>query len=1004
MKKIIGLIIFIVIMYTGYERGISNVSMSSQNHFDFENKVDALIEKIEIEITKKEKEIINRTKDEPLRIGVYVQEYYYSKLYNMEQDKAIGNNQFIIDYFEKVGMNVEIVEIKNTYELSKKNDIDLYLLAPEVLIAISSTSGLLNNYVKTLNYYTEPLYYYSKEVDSKMGYKDLNKEKVGILELFYEEIFKGTLNPREKSIELEIFKNKVEIEEKMGSGELKYFLDFLSTDKIKEGYFISLKDTFIQGKNIEGYYNKDSDKEMFAIVNKILNSNNFKKGLREYRDLEIGLKIKEKYFFTEAEKEYIENSKKNPVIIVNYDYNSPTQFYDESTNKWLGAQPSIWDKIIEISGLNIKFSTDVSDTIEGIRKKLSDSNVTSGHASMILPQKKDDMDGIIFVGNELFSGVSLYSLNKDKREYNDSNIYNYVVGGIEGREAIELIKVNYFGLKVNDSYSTVENGIKALENGEIDLIALNDYQFKEVFFNNKNYSLKEQHKLPFILLFKIALSTEKEGYEELKSIIEKTLIHINEEKIYSKHYKDYVDIEIISTNLIYTIMGVLMTVTVIVLNYIYIYRSKVGLKEALTSLERVMYIDKITGLKNRVALYSKKSKKNTVLVLNIINFSRFNNQYGIKVGDAVLREVAKKLENNNSNRKSDNLEVFRIENDEFGIVSDDIKTEEWCIEVAKSIIEVFKNPLVVNGEEHIVKVAIGVSIGKENEKIEKVINKANVVANIVKKNKTEYYGIATNKKFKEFFRQRYLEQDLSNEFVEKQVVPFYQPKYNMNTNEMIGVETLARMNHDSLGLVYPDEFIPILEKINKIDLLDVYMLKQASKDFVGWQKSGLITENFRMSFNFSIISIEKNDILEIIKNVHREQGIAYKHLELEVTETAVSDNMEDVIRKLEDVSKLGVSISLDDFSAGNSNITRLSTMPIDTIKLDKGLLDSGVNEVTTELILSIKSFAEKMGLGIIIEGVETIEQVEFLKGIGLVNAQGYYYSKPVKNHEFIKKL
>lgn len=954
-----------------------------------------LINNLDISLTKEEKRIVDKEKE--FVIDILRSEYYYDTY----QGEEVGINKFIIDVLqEKTNLNIKVNIIDSMNDINKESD--LILVDASLQSGDKTSKDLLNSYKQTSPYFREKLYFYSNDHGSKVDIESLNNKKVGVLSQYYNQVLASSFFAENKSLQENIlikYNDKYMIERALYRGDIDYFLYFLNTEKIKKGFNISQIDQLFKGIEVSAYHN-NRNQEVIDIINRIFVNDNFQVALNKYRGLEVELKVYSGNYYTKEEKEFIEKTKQEPLIVINYDYDSPAQMYDKTSIEWLGAQPHIWDKIEEISGLQLEYDNSYMNDLEGIRDVLRNKETTE--VSMLLSKNKiSETDDILFLKTGLKAKVSLYGINNDIKKYDANSIYNYKVAALKDREATDIIKNNFFALEIDDSYEDLTSLTRDLKAKKVDLIILHEYQFNELYYNDKNYFLAEKYKTPFTLLFSTAMTKNDEG-KLLKGILEKSLLRIDEDEVYRTYYQDYVNIEIISKNLVYTSVIVFLMLSVLLLSFIYIYKSKLNLKAALSKLERALYYDKITNVKNRVSLYSGEELINTAIVLNIINFSRFNNQYGILVGDKVLKEVADRLVI--ATKKNKEVDIYRIENDEFGLITHSIKSESWCISMIEKILKHFEKPFIINGEEDEVHIVIGCSIGGEEEKTEAVVNKAQIVTSIVKGRKKENYGIATEEKFKKYFKNRFLRQELGKGFEQKSVVPFYQPKYNIFTNDMIGVETLARMNHKELGLIFPDEFVPILEEINKIDLLDIYMLFQASRDLVQWKKQGLIKKGFRMSFNFSILSIEKNDIVEIIKKVKRDTGVEYDDLELEVTETAVTDNMANIIKKLEDISKMGVKISLDDFSAGNSNFTRLAELPIDTIKLDKGLLDAGLNDVTLELITSIRDFAKRVGLDIIVEGVEEKEQVDFLKGIGIPHAQGYFYSRPIKNHEFIKLL
>jgi len=290
----------------------------------------------------------------------------------------------------------------------------------------------------------------------------------------------------------------------------------------------------------------------------------------------------------------------------------------------------------------------------------------------------------------------------------------------------------------------------------------------------------------------------------------------------------------------------------------------------------------------------------------------------------------------------------------------------------------------------------GISMYQDDgETVEKLIKHADAAMYLAKecgKNNHQFYTKelqqATLKKLK-------LETDLRKALEKNQLILYYQPKINIITGKIIGTEALIRWDHPKLGIVSPDQFIPLAEETGLIVPIGEWVIRSACKQAKIWQDEG--HPNLTIAVNISLRQFMQNNLHEVIGEILDETGLTPEYLELEITESMALD-VNCTMRVLKRIKSLGVSISIDDFGTGYSSLSYLSQFPIDRLKIDQSFVRN-LNSSNQAIIKSIIDIAHNLNIEVIAEGVETEEHVNFLHGQMCKEAQGYYFSKPLPNHE-----
>ena len=413
------------------------------------------------------------------------------------------------------------------------------------------------------------------------------------------------------------------------------------------------------------------------------------------------------------------------------------------------------------------------------------------------------------------------------------------------------------------------------------------------------------------------------------------------------------------------------------------------------------YIDELTGLSSRTYFFmnlaeliktSKRYQRRfNLLYLDLDNFKFVNDSFGHDAGDALLKEVAARL---NRTRRDVDF-IARLSGDEFCIVVKNL-AEDWDgASVAKRCLEAIAKPFDLLGQRYTPSCSIGIARypddGTSYQTLIKAADTALYAAKELGRNRYAFY----NKRLTELAEHRLKNEQCLREAIDnEQLTLVYQPQIDLSTGKVSGVEALCRWHHPELGHVSPVEFIAIAERIGMIKSLTKWVLKTACQQAVEWSELGF--SNIRMAINISPSYFLDDDLVPLIKSILADTDIVPSGLKLEVTEGLVqtNDNNVSIFKSLND---LGVMLAIDDFGKGYSSFASLKHIKIDCMKIDKYFVDDiSSDEKTYFLIRSMVEMGHSLGYEVIAEGIETQEQFNIVKKLGCDAAQGYLFSKPVE--------
>ncbi|MFI2857291.1 putative bifunctional diguanylate cyclase/phosphodiesterase [Paenibacillus sp. JSM ZJ436] len=426
---------------------------------------------------------------------------------------------------------------------------------------------------------------------------------------------------------------------------------------------------------------------------------------------------------------------------------------------------------------------------------------------------------------------------------------------------------------------------------------------------------------------------------------------------------------------------------------------------------QLAYQDELTGMSNRRSFQNFLSSCTaeeanrpfeafTVFFIDMDRFKRVNDLFGHAFGDEVIKTAARKLQSCLPPEGT----IARMGGDEFTVLVPELSAKEDIEAVGRRFVEEFVQPFHVG---HLtVKLSASVGIARYPEDgtdADALIKRADAAMYDAKQNGSSQYRFYDAQRDQSSIEQITLENDLEGSIARQEMQLYYQPKMDMRTGEMIGVEALLRWNHPQLGMVSPARFIPVAEKSGYIVPLELWVLRTAMSQVKQWEAEGLSV--VPVAVNISQVHLMKPTIFESIMDTITELQFDTDLLELEITESAMMYNEEHVIHILNDLRKAGIAVSMDDFGTGYSSLSYLQSLPIECLKIDR----SFINKLTTDkdsraIAEMIISMARQLNLSIVAEGVETEDQVGLLKEMNCFNAQGYFYSKPMPPEELVHQF
>ena len=427
--------------------------------------------------------------------------------------------------------------------------------------------------------------------------------------------------------------------------------------------------------------------------------------------------------------------------------------------------------------------------------------------------------------------------------------------------------------------------------------------------------------------------------------------------------------------------------------------------EAESSLLRMAQYDFLTGLPNRQKLQEqldkilidagRRQRCVAVLCVGLDDFKSVNEQFTYQAGDKLLLALADRLRAHSGRLGA----LARLGGDQFALVQADIDQPYEAAELAQSILDDLEAEFALDHECIRLRATIGITLFPEDgDSTEKLLQKAEQTMTLAKtrsRNRYQFYIASVDSEMR---RRRELEKDLRDALGRNQFHLVYQPQISYRDHRVVGVEALIRWQHPEHGLVPPDLFIPLAEQNGTIIPIGEWVLDQACRQLREWHDQGFT--DLRMAVNLSTVQLHHSELPRVVNNLMQIYRLPPRSLELEVTETGLMEDISTAAQHLLSLRRSGALIAIDDFGTGYSSLSYLKSLPLDKIKIDKSFVQDLLDDDDDATIVrAIIQLGKSLGMQVIAEGVETVEQEAYIISEGCHEGQGYYYSKPLQARE-----
>ena len=821
-------------------------------------------------------------------------------------------------------------------------------------------------------------------------FESFNGLKVGLLKDSYQnELFDDYAEKHNFSVTKIFFDKSEDMSEALRNGTIDALLDGSlrkeTTEKIvakfslNPFYFITTK----------------GNKEVLDNLNNALENI---KNVEPYYDEKLYNKyymdsVANKASFTREEEEFIKN---NPKLIVTYRTDrSPIEFYDDQKKEFSGINSDMLKLISEKAKIKFqyKLTSNYYESIDLVNNEIADM-LTSEEGI----NSSTEENSIKYTEEYLTIPMMMIG----KKEHIQKN-ENFIIA----LPKIDIVSKSYFELHYPKSKiiycNDVDECLKEIKKGHADITVANIYKVNEII-NKNNY-----RNLTMVdigdLKYSISIGINKDMDSVLISILNKAILSITEEektailiKNSSYAYKN-MTIKQIFYQYNHIVFTTVIVVGIIVFNIVFYIKTKKQ-KE----LEEIAYIDEVTGIWNykkfiieaeRLLKEKSVDEKYILVCMDIHNFKYINDSYGRVLGDSVLKHIANSLKNILPEKSiyarlsGDNFVYITKYTDKKSVISFIYSNEkvysQFCLNNNDKIQLTFSFGLyeIQNGEYDV------------NDMLDKVM----IVLQGMKNSHYSKYAFYNKIISDKLDRENEIEASMENALLNNEFKVYLQPKYNLNTRDIVGAEALIRWISPEKGFLRPDEFIPLFEKNGFIVNLDFFVLEEICKLIRKWLDQGI--EPVVISVNQSRAHFNNEFYIENLCEVVNKYNIPPSLIELELTESVFLDNTDIIVSVLSKMKGKGFLISIDDFGSGYSSLNLLKKVFVDVLKIDKEFLDETTDsERSRSIIKKVVEMAKELKMKVICEGVETEEQATFLRGISCDMAQGYLYAKPMPIAEF----
>lgn len=847
-------------------------------------------------------------------------------------------------------LNSEVEKISGGW-----NEIHELFLSDEIdmIIPVERTQSPGDQSIFSENLYSQNFYVASQGFEIREITQLQNKKIYTKKESFYKEILEGILGNADIKAEI------IEVEDIYSYGDEIVALP----ETLIQGFSSKFKVGALPSSAIRA---KKNQEENITKINSALRTK-YRTKIIEHRKF-AEKEMRYKFFLnslTSEEREYLKNLKE---INVSYEEFSPVSTYIKDDGIYTGLTPIMLEKLSENLGVKIKIVNSPLDSWEKI------FNIFQNEKSDLLAMAKTENREKKFLFSKKIMDLRIYRIST--KQYTSSDGIEKI--GVIKNSIEEDLAYKYYHPEEIVSFINLETMGKNLKNGNLSAILTFDNKMVEGI----DYNSEVFHYVPMNIAF------SKKNIH-LKNIFDKSLLYlidkdrvIEEFAIREREILQSKADMVSSYSLWLKILALLLCV-----GAYKVHHSK--------KMVELAFIDSLSKLGNRYSFdklcESIKGDSGIAIVIDLDNFKNANDTYGHAVGDQIITYCAQIFKKILGQEK-----VFRISGDEYYAFIP-LENHENILEKLKKEIDdrVFL-------KSHQISCSIGYCIKTTEDEVAQCFKHADMAMYQAKSLKGTGCFKATEefiaKSLKDTFIRENLERCLEHEFY-----PVFQPKVDVdNSKKIIGAEALARWGSSKMGVISPMDFIPIAESMGVINKIDLKIAEASIKQLREWMDEKLIGEDFVLSCNVSMQTFENENIGLVFGNLLKKYGVSGKNLEVEITESIISKNMTVTLEKLNSLKSMGISLSLDDFTAGHSTAGILPMLPIDIVKFDRSLiLSMGYEkEKGSKVYISLINLIKDMGLSITAEGVEKSEEHDFLKKNGVEYAQGFFFGRPLKESEF----
>jgi diguanylate cyclase (GGDEF)-like protein/PAS domain S-box-containing protein len=406
------------------------------------------------------------------------------------------------------------------------------------------------------------------------------------------------------------------------------------------------------------------------------------------------------------------------------------------------------------------------------------------------------------------------------------------------------------------------------------------------------------------------------------------------------------------------------------------------------------------ALKNNLTVAKERQHSLALMYIDFDRFKYINDSLGHYVGDQLLKGIAQRLKECVGEGPS----IARMGGDEFMILCPVLDTDKDSTKMAKKLLDCLNAPFFINGIELYITASIGISLYPTNgDNVVDLMKYADIALYRAKDQGRNNYQLYDSIRDATNDRLFFLEQDLRKALIHQEFLAYFQPRVEIGTGKIIGAEALIRWNHPELGLISPSEFIPVAEETGMIIPIGQWMKKTVCEQLVKWRDQGIPL--IPISINISAQRFLQRDFAYNVRDLLEEYGLEGNLLEIEITENSLMRNEEYVKKTIADLKELGIKIYIDDFGTGYSSFSYLKSYRLDGIKIDQSFIrDISYESENASITSAMIQLAQLLHMDVVAEGVETKEEMEFLRDLQCRSVQGYLFSKPVPIEQFERML